>query len=143
MPQDPETPARDDLAFLAFAVLAWLVATAHFLWLGAGFMPTQAALLTRIDVELPLYLRLVHVTPHRLIRSLPFAFLAGPLVGLLLLWVSVRLRGLRWRSARVVRTLAVLALAATSATVLASFAVVQVTMAVYERLVMEPRFQGR
>jgi hypothetical protein len=138
---DPEAPARDDVALLAFAAVAWILAIAHFLWLGLGFVPTQADLLARIDVELPLYLRLVHVTPDRLIRSLPFAFLAGPLVGLLLLWAAVRRRGLRWRSVTVTRALAVLALAATSATVLASFAVVHATLRVFERVVMEPRFQ--
>jgi hypothetical protein len=140
---DPEAPARDDVALLAFAAVAWILAIAHFLWLGLGFVPTQADLLARIDVELPLYLRLVHVTPDRLIRSLRFAFLAGPAVGLVILWVSVRLRRLRWRSVTVVRTLAVLALVATSATVLASFAVVHVTDSVYRRVAMEPRFQRR
>jgi hypothetical protein len=137
MTHDPEPPAGDDLALLAFAVSAWVVAIAHFVWLGLGFVPTQAALLARIGVELPLYVRLVHVTPQNLIRSLPFAFLAGPFVGLLLLSVSVRRRGMRWRSVAVVRTLAVLTLAATSATVLASFAVVQSTQAAYDRVVRD------
>jgi hypothetical protein len=143
MTHHPDAPARDDLALLAFAVLAWIVAIAHFLWLGLGFVPTQASLLARVGVELPLYVRLVHAMPGHRIRSLPFAFLVGPFVGLLVLWVSVRLRGLRCRSVTVVRTLAVLALVATAATVLASFAVVHVTDSVYRRVVMEPRFQRR
>jgi hypothetical protein len=138
MTHDPERSTGAELALLAFAALAWIVAIAHFLWLGLEFVPTQAILFARIGVELPQYVRLVQVTPHHLM-SLPFAFLAGPLVGLLLLWASVRRRGLRWRSVTVVRTLAVLALAATSATVLASFAVVHVAQSVYPRVAMERR----
>ena len=141
MTHDPEPLTGAELALLAFAALAWIVALAHFLWLGVEFVPTQAALLTRIGVEVPLYLRLMHVTPQHLIRSLPFAFLVGPFVGLLLLGAWVRVHGLRWRSVTVVRTSACLALAFTSATVLASFAVVHVTQAVFQRVVMEPRFQ--
>jgi hypothetical protein len=141
MTHDQDGPAGADLAVLSFGVLAWLVATAHLFWLGLDFVPTQTAILARIGVELPPYVQLVHVTPHRLILSLPFAFLAVPLVGLLLLWAAVRRRGLRWRSVTVVRAITVLALAATSATVLASFAVVHATLRVFERIVMEPRFQ--
>jgi hypothetical protein len=137
MTHDPEAPTRADLALLAFGVLAWIVAAAHFLWLDLKFAPTQAAFFARIGAELPPYVRLVHLRPHHLIRALPFAFLAGPFAGLLVLWVSVRLRGLRWRSVTVVRALTVLALAATSATVLASFAVVQSTQAAYDRVVRD------
>ena len=136
MTRDPEAPARAGLAVLAFAVLAWLVATAHFLWLGREFVPTQGTILARVGVELPLYARLVQGNPHRVV-SLPFVLLTGSLLCLLLLWVSVRRRGLRWRSAAVVRALVVLSLASTSVTVLGSFAVVQSTLAAYDRVVRD------
>lgn len=143
MTPDPDGPSRAELALLTFALLAWTAATAHFFWLGLDFLPTLAVLFARVGVELPPYLRLVHAEPRRVMLSLPFAFLAGSFAGALLLWIAMRRRGLRWRSAAAVQALAVLALVATSATVLASFAVVHVTQAVYQRLATESGFPPR
>ncbi|MET0552712.1 MAG: hypothetical protein ABW221_06725 [Vicinamibacteria bacterium] len=136
MTQDPEAPTRGDLALLAFAALAWIVATAHFLWLGVAFAPTQAALFARIGVELPPYVRLAQVAPHQSSRWLPF-FLAGPFVGLALTATLVRWWRHAWWSATSVRTFVVVALGGTSLAVLASFAIVQSTQAAYDRVVRD------
>jgi hypothetical protein len=136
---EPEPAGGFDWFLLGFAALAWMVASAHFAWLGLQFVPTQAAVFRGLQVPTPWYLRAVDLTPPAPTRWLPFAVLAAPLAGLVL--APVALRRASWSGGRLVRVLAMIALAGTSATVLASFAVVQVTQAVYQRMLLEPRFQ--
>lgn len=134
---------RADVLLLGFAAFAWFGAAAHLAWLGLRFIPTHAALFERIGVATPLYLRLVHLAPHEATRWLPVAILAAPFVGLVLTPLAIRLSPRSWWSGlTIVRALTLVALAGTSVTVLASFAVVQVTQAVYDRVVMETRFQN-
>jgi hypothetical protein len=143
MSRETEEPEPVDVLLLAFASVAWIVSVAHFAWLGLRFIPTQTAFLGRIDVTVPLYLRLVDLTARE-DRWLPLVVLAAPLVGLVLVPIGIRLMSRRrWQTHAAVRGVAVMALAGTSVTVLLSFAVIQVTQAVYDRVVMEPRFQRR
>ncbi|MET0552713.1 MAG: hypothetical protein ABW221_06730 [Vicinamibacteria bacterium] len=110
---------------LAFALVAWAVATVHLMVLLWRFVPTQSALFAGMGATPPMGLRIAIAASNWMVRLLPFAVLASPFV---LGGVAVAGGLIAWRldlsTRAVLRAVVVVALAGLSVTVLASFGIV-------------------
>jgi hypothetical protein len=110
---------------LAFALVAWAVATAHLMLLLWRFVPGQAAAFEGMGAVPPLGLSIAIAASNWMVRLFPFAVLASPFVlgGLAVVGGLVAWR-MDMTTRAVVRALIVVALAGLSVTVLASFGIV-------------------
>jgi hypothetical protein len=110
---------------LAFALVAWAVATAHLMLLLWHFVPTQSALFAGMGATPPLGLRIAIAASNWMVRLFPFMVLATPFVlGAVALVGGLAAWRLRLSTGAVLRALVVVALAGLSVTVLASFGIV-------------------
>jgi hypothetical protein len=110
---------------LAFALVAWAVATVHLMVLFWRFVPGQAALFEGMGAIPPLGLRVAIAASNSMVRLLPFAVLLSPFV---LGGLAVGGGLIAWRfdvtTRAVLRFFVVVALAGLSVTVPAAFAII-------------------
>jgi hypothetical protein len=129
------------LLLLGFALTAWALSSVHLAWLVWKFIPLHCAVFDGMSAPLPLETRIVVAASNRVVRLLPFAVLASPvLLGGLAATMLLAAWRFQWTTRAVGRALVVAALAGASATVAASFAVVHGVQAAYDRAPSVPAF---